>query len=715
MSSAAVEEAEDDEKVKTERDREVSLCGALGLLLTWTFWQFVYDELWLRRLGRTRLRVAVCTALALLLIQFVVWPSRFDRSGIIGGAARRGQLINVAPEAALLAGDNGSDEVHKSAIAALVGGNAVGDDDDVTNHRDGLLRGPDGTVLSYSEQLALYSSASITATNGTELSAFVRFFNLHSPWLNLDRFDLEPGFVPIVMRANRRKVHILTALERLERVARINRTVLIVSHDSLDTDLINTVANIKFMVARQIINPYSANIFLSRFPGTDEHARETLDRHGNKRLDGKFPGIKHHFLWHLSYVWRRLLPQHVTDVLLIEEDHLPTFDFYIASRSLLSLATTLCPDCGGVLVGHHSRNGAHNITQVIYGRAFAVGPWGHNANLGMSISRNTWRMMLDNALSFCNFDDYNWDLSLERLRATRNLPPYLLSMRWSRLLHFGICGATHESRRKGDVSRQSCEAAEAEVLNMIDRRIEPELRQLYAQARTKLLQNATMALRVAALRANPPQRYSNAERADADPRDVFWYVDDDGGVGEHFFPALADKLWELDELRPAKPIKHVGWGGFGRLDQQLCTVIAGVSSLLLPPLPAERQPASALFEKADSTILTELRRSIDPVEGAVYLGCFADKKWARDLGQHNGIVTSRGDCFLRCRAARLPFAGVQFGNECWCGLSYGLHGRVDESECTMPCEDAERDGTRAICGAGDRNSVVDLRPAMLKV
>jgi hypothetical protein len=419
--SAAEEDDDDDEKVKS--DHEMSLRAALGLLFTTTFWYFVYDEVWLRRVGRTRLRVAVCTAIVLLLVQFMIWPpSRFERAG----GSRRGPVSvsvdenNSGARDVNAGGGGGGDDVHRSAIAALVGGSAVGDDDDVTNHRDGMLRGADGQVLSYYERLAVHAAASVTATNGTELAAFIRFFNLHSPWLNLASFDLEPGFVPIVMRANRRKVHILTALERLERVARINRTVLIVSHDSFDIDLINSVANVKFMVTRQIINPYSANIFLSRFPGTDEHARETLDRHGNKRLDGKFPGIKHHFLWHLSYVWRRLLPQHVTDVLLIEEDHLPTFDFYIASRSLLSLATTICPDCGGVLVGHHSRNGAHNISQVIYGRPFAVGAWGHNANLGMSISRNTWRMMLDNALSFCNFDDYNWDLSLERLRATRN-------------------------------------------------------------------------------------------------------------------------------------------------------------------------------------------------------------------------------------------------------------------------------------------------------
>jgi hypothetical protein len=137
---------------------------------------------------------------------------------------------------------------------------------------------------------------------------------------------------------------------------------------------------------------------------------------------------------------------------------------------------------------------------------------------------------------------------------------------------------------------------------MIDRRIEPELRQLYAQTRNKMLQNATIAARIAALRANPPQRYTNVGRDDADVRDVFWYVDDGDGIGDQFFPALADKLWELDELRPAKPIKHVGWGGFGRLDQQLCAVIAGVSNLLLPPLAVERQPPAGALTRRPTAL-----------------------------------------------------------------------------------------------------------------
>ena len=65
--------------------------------------------------------------------------------------------------------------------------------------------------------------------------------------------------------------------------------------------------------------------------------------------------------------------------------------------------------------------------QVTFGDdPFGVGSWGHDTNLGMTVSRPVWRSLLDNALEFCSFDDYNWDLSLERLRATEILPVHIM-------------------------------------------------------------------------------------------------------------------------------------------------------------------------------------------------------------------------------------------------------------------------------------------------
>ena len=113
------------------------------------------------------------------------------------------------------------------------------------------------------------------------------------------------------------------------------------------------------------------------------------------------------------------------------------------------------------------------------------------------------------------------------------------------------------------------------------------------------------------------------------------------------------------------------------------------------------------WDKTDSEINAILRERLPALTRSEQLGCFVDTKRARDLGSHQGIVQSQQDCFLRCRTARLPFAGLQFGMECWCGFAYGEHGQVPAEECNMTCSTTVR---AEHCGGASRNLVFDLRP-----
>jgi hypothetical protein len=190
---------------------------------------------------------------------------------------------------------------------------------------------------------------------------FIEHFNRVSPWHNYDRFKavVDGGHcIPLVVRAHRRTANMRQQLERLEKVARINETVLIVSHDSLEPDLIRLVANISFMAVKQIVNPHSANIWLDRFPGTDNATTpDRWDQFKHRRNNGVFPGMKHHFWWHLHHVWEHVVSPNVTDILMMEEDHVPTFDFYVALRSLVRSLPIMCPSCAGVVMGHHTNWG----------------------------------------------------------------------------------------------------------------------------------------------------------------------------------------------------------------------------------------------------------------------------------------------------------------------------------------------------------------------
>uniref|UniRef100_A0A1I8GNH5 WSC domain-containing protein n=2 Tax=Macrostomum lignano TaxID=282301 RepID=A0A1I8GNH5_9PLAT len=85
------------------------------------------------------------------------------------------------------------------------------------------------------------------------------------------------------------------------------------------------------------------------------------------------------------------------------------------------------------------------------------------------------------------------------------------------------------------------------------------------------------------------------------------------------------------------------------------------------------------------------------------VGCFKDKAKPRDLPKlaRLGSVTPAA-CAAQCFKLRFSYAGVQNGNECRCGNSYGRHGRAQSSECNKPCN-----GSRVqTCGGFWRNLIL---------
>lgn len=61
----------------------------------------------------------------------------------------------------------------------------------------------------------------------------------------------------------------------------------------------------------------------------------------------------------------------------------------------------------------------------------------------------------------------------------------------------------------------------------------------------------------------------------------------------------------------------------------------------------------------------------------MYLGCFQDAAGAgRDMtgNQMSFAVMTVGTCAAQCQLGGFPYAGIQFGKICYCGMSYGSHG-----------------------------------------
>jgi len=70
-----------------------------------------------------------------------------------------------------------------------------------------------------------------------------------------------------------------------------------------------------------------------------------------------------------------------------------------------------------------------------------------------------------------------------------------------------------------------------------------------------------------------------------------------------------------------------------------------------------------------------------------FLGCYQDYAMPRDLPYL--IATSSSmtpwQCIDLCNGPGYAYAGVQSGNECWCGERYGKFGAVAPSRCSTPC------------------------------
>ena len=95
-----------------------------------------------------------------------------------------------------------------------------------------------------------------------------------------------------------------------------------------------------------------------------------------------------------------------------------------------------------------------------------------------------------------------------------------------------------------------------------------------------------------------------------------------------------------------------------------------------------------------------------------FLGCFRDEA-VRDLsgpGMSAGDMTA-GRCVAWCRDQGFPYAGAQYGSQCFCGNTYGRYGPANN--CNMRCAG---DPSQA-CGGEWANSVfvtgVPLRPVCL--
>uniref|UniRef100_A0A1I8J083 WSC domain-containing protein n=1 Tax=Macrostomum lignano TaxID=282301 RepID=A0A1I8J083_9PLAT len=132
------------------------------------------------------------------------------------------------------------------------------------------------------------------------------------------------------------------------------------------------------------------------------------------------------------------------------------------------------------------------------------------------------------------------------------------------------------------------------------------------------------------------------------------------------------------------------YGAFGRAKKSSCRK---------PCRGDKRSKCGGAYRNEVFTTGIELERPSAP--GMKHMGCFVDSR-KRDLPK----LAATGDmsvlkCRLKCKRLGYRYFGVQFAKQCWCGNSYGKHGKRSQIECRMQCT-----GDKAnYCGNSWRNDI----------
>jgi hypothetical protein len=132
-------------------------------------------------------------------------------------------------------------------------------------------------------------------------------------------------------------------------------------------------------------------------------------------------------------------------------------------------------------------------------------------------------------------------------------------------------------------------------------------------------------------------------------------------------------------------------------------------------IPALQQRASYPPGIAYGTADVSAKMAINYLQSLVpgnLLGCYADNDKAPSAGTAgrdlDGAITqsnslTKAQCVTNCGSQGFGYAGLQFGQWCFCGQSYGKFGF--SSGCSMPCAGDPNE----ICGGSWANSVYDAK------
>ncbi|EGK97160.1 AGAP004397-PB [Anopheles gambiae str. PEST] len=266
--------------------------------------------------------------------------------------------------------------------------------------------------------------------------------------------------VVVVVVVHKRITYLRHLIVSLAQARGISRTLLVFSHDYYDDDINDLVQSIDFCKVIQIFYPFSIQTHPTEFPGADPgdcprdiKKEQALLRKCNNALhpdlyghyrEAKFTQTKHHWWWKANRVFDQLevTKYHTGMMVFLEEDHYVAEDFLYILELMFRKSQDLCPKCNILSLGTYLKT----FNYYTYNKKVEVTPWiSSKHNMGMAFNRTTWYEIVRCARHFCEYDDYNWDWSLQHVsQQCLKQKLHVMVVKGPRVFHIGECGVHHK-------------------------------------------------------------------------------------------------------------------------------------------------------------------------------------------------------------------------------------------------------------------------------
>ncbi|XP_042229134.1 alpha-1,6-mannosyl-glycoprotein 2-beta-N-acetylglucosaminyltransferase-like isoform X2 [Homarus americanus] len=255
----------------------------------------------------------------------------------------------------------------------------------------------------------------------------------------------------LLVQVHNRLGNLRYLVESMKAVRGIQEALVIFSHDLWDPAMNAFVRNITDFRVMQIFFPFSIQLHPFAYPGRDPRdcnwnsVRKGNDKCLNHRWpdtyghyrEASFTQIKHHWWWKIHRVFEGLeitKTNYTGHVVFLEDDHYVLPDLLHVLGLMKHIRHSSCDNCQVLSLGNYNK-----MSAAVYKNFVEKGDWWVTKyNLGFALDSVAWNVLTRCKTFFCDFDDYNWDWTLNNLVQTCLKPRMsMLSVRLTRVLHVG--------------------------------------------------------------------------------------------------------------------------------------------------------------------------------------------------------------------------------------------------------------------------------------